>query len=54
LILLGILRDLAISRRIHGVYMIAIPLLAAGQAAAAEIFLHRAAFWIRIAGKLMG
>jgi hypothetical protein len=33
---------------------IAIPLLAAGQAAAAEIFLHRAAFWKRIAGKLMG
>lgn len=54
LILLGALRDLAISRRIHGVYIIAIPLLVAAQAAAAEIFMHRAAFWIRIADKLIG
>jgi hypothetical protein len=54
LILLGALRDLALSRRIHAVYMIAIPLLVAGQAAAAQIFLHRAAFWIRIAHGLLG
>ncbi len=54
LILLGVLRDLAISRRIHAVYMIAVPLLVAGQAVASAIFLHRAAFWIRIAHKLIG
>jgi hypothetical protein len=54
LILLGVLRDLAISRRIHTVYLIAIPLLVAAQAAAAQIFLHRAAFWIMIAHKLLG
>jgi len=54
LILLGALRDLAVSRRIHTVYMIAIPLLVAGQTAAAQIFLHRAAFWIRIAHGLLG
>ncbi len=54
LILLGPLRDLAISRRIHTVYLIAIPLLVAGQTAVSEIFLHRAGFWIRIAHWLLG
>jgi hypothetical protein len=54
LILLGALRDLAISRRIHGVYQVAIPLLVAGQAAVSEMFLHRAGFWIRIARRLLG
>jgi hypothetical protein len=54
LILLGALRDIAVSRRIHAVYMIAIPLLVSGQVVASEIFLHRAPFWIRIAHGLMG
>lgn len=54
LILLGVLRDLAVSRRIHTVYLIAIPLLVAGQTAVAQVFLHRSTFWIRIAHRLMG
>jgi hypothetical protein len=54
LILIGACRDLAVSRRIHTVYMIAIPLLVAGQAAVSQIFLHRAVFWIRIAHGLLG
>lgn len=54
LILLGAFRDLVVSRRTHTVYMIAIPLLVAGQAAAAQIFLHRAAIWIRVAHGLLG
>lgn len=54
LILLGVLRDIAMKRRIHTIYLIAFPLLVAGQAAAAQIFLHRAAFWIRIAHGLIG
>jgi hypothetical protein len=54
LILLGALRDLAVSRRIHTVYLIAIPLLVAGQTAAAQVFLHRSAFWISIAHRLLG
>ena len=45
---------LGVSRRIHTVYIVAIPLLVAGQAAAAQIFLHRAAFWITIAHRLLG
>jgi hypothetical protein len=54
LILLGALRDLAVSRRIHTVYLIAIPLLVAGQVAVSQMFLHRAPFWIRIAHGLLG
>jgi hypothetical protein len=54
LILLGVLRDVAVSRRIHNLYLIAIPVLVAGQTAAAQIFLHRAGFWTRIANRLLG
>ena len=54
LILLGVLRDLAVSRCIHTVYLIAFPLLVVAQTAAAQIFLHRAGFWIRIAHGLLG
>ena len=54
LILLGVLRDLAVSRRIHTVYLIAIPLLVAAQIAVAQVFLHRSAFWISIAHRLLG
>ena len=49
LILLGVLRDLSVTRRIHTTYLIAIPLLVAAQTTAAHVFLHRSAFWIRIA-----
>ena len=54
LILLGVLRDFAVSRRIHSVYLIAIPLLVIWQTAATQIFVHRASFWIRIAHRLLG
>jgi hypothetical protein len=54
LILLGALRDLVVSRRIHTVYLIAIPLLVAGQTAAAQVFLHRSALWTSIAHRLLG
>jgi hypothetical protein len=54
LILLGVLRDLVVNRRIHAVYLIAIPLLIAAQVAASNVFLHRADFWIRFANGLLG
>lgn len=54
LILLGALRDLAVTRRIHTIYLSAIPLLVAWQTAAAHVFLHRSAFWISIAHRLLG
>jgi hypothetical protein len=53
LILLGVLRDLAVNRRIHAVYLIAIPALVVAQTAISQIFLHRASFWIRIAHGLL-
>jgi hypothetical protein len=53
LILLGTLRDLVVSRRIYTVYLIALPVLVAVQVAVAEIFLHRAAFWTRIAHTIL-
>jgi len=54
LILLGALRDLAVSRRIHPVYLVAIPLLVAEQTAVAQVFLHRSALWIGISHRLLG
>ncbi|HTM35884.1 MAG TPA: hypothetical protein VL156_03990 [Terriglobales bacterium] len=48
LILLGVLRDLAISRRVHVIYLTAIPLLVAAQAAAIQIYSHKAAFWLHL------
>jgi len=52
LILLGVVRDLAISRRIHAVYLTAIPMLVAAQAVAIHIYSHKAAFWLRLADSL--
>jgi|SRR5581483_6067245 len=40
LLLLGVLRDLAVSPRIHQVYMIALPFLVAEQTAVSEVFLR--------------
>jgi len=54
LILLGVLRDLAVSRRIYTVYLISVPLLIAAKTIASRIFLHRADFWIKIAHGLIG
>ncbi len=53
LILLGVSRDLFVSRRVHTVYLVALPLLVTAQAIAAQVFLHRSAFWIRIAHALI-
>jgi len=53
LILLGVSRDLFVSRRVHAVYLIALPLLITAQTIAAQVFLHRPAFWIRFADRLI-
>lgn len=53
LILLGVSRDFLVSRRVHSVYLIALPSLVIAQVIAAHIFLHRTAFWIRIAHSLI-
>ena len=54
LILLGVLRDLVVSRRVHTVYLVSFPLLVGLQFFAAEVFLRRADFWLRIAHGLIG
>lgn len=53
LIVLGVSRDLLVSRRIHAVYLISLPLLITAQTLVAQIFLHRWPFWIRIAHALI-
>jgi len=53
LIALGVSRDLLVSRRIHAVYLVALPLLIIGQTIVAQIFLHRSPLWIRMAHLLI-
>jgi hypothetical protein len=53
LILLGVARDLWVSRRVHSVYLVSLPLLMIAQAFAAYVFLHRASFWIRVSHSLI-
>jgi len=53
LIVLGVSRDLLVSRRIHAVYIVALPILITAQTIVAQIFLHRLPFWIRVAHALI-
>jgi hypothetical protein len=54
LILLGVVRDLVVNRRIHAVYLTVIPLLVPAQAAAVYIAGHQSAFWLHIMDKVIG
>lgn len=54
LILLGAVRDLIVNRRIHRVYLAAIPLLMPAQAAAIYIAGHHSAFWLRLMNSMIG
>ena len=54
LIVLGAMRDLVINRRVHAVYLTAIPLLVAAQAAAIYIREHQPAFWLGMMDRLIG
>jgi hypothetical protein len=53
LILLGILRDLIVDRRIHKVYLYACPLLIVFQIFCTQTYLHTLAWWVRIATALL-
>ena len=53
LILLGILRDLIVDRRIHKVYLYAFPLLLIFQIFCMQTFLHTSPWWVRIATALL-
>jgi hypothetical protein len=53
LILLGILRDLIVDRRIHKVYLYAFPLLILFQIFCMQTYLHASPWWVRIATALL-
>lgn len=54
LILLGVMRDLIVIRRVHQVYVYALPLLVIGQASAIFISIHKTPFWMKIAHAILG
>jgi hypothetical protein len=53
LILLGVVRDLILDRRIHRVYLIVLPLFIVGQVITTYVAWHGVPFWIRIAHRLL-
>jgi hypothetical protein len=53
LILLGILRDLIVDRRIHKVYLYAFPLLILFQIFCMQTYFHTSPWWVRIATALL-
>jgi len=54
LIVLGVVRDLVVTRRVHRVYLYALPVLALGQWFVVHTYLTPAAWWVRIASKILG
>jgi hypothetical protein len=48
-ILLGVLRDLLIDRRIHKVYLYALPLLAVGQYLTVQMYARPVGWWVHLA-----
>jgi hypothetical protein len=53
LILLGILRDLIVDRRVHKVYLYAFPLLIVFQLFCVHTYLHASPWWVRIGTVLL-
>jgi hypothetical protein len=54
LILLGVLRDLIVSRRIHKVYLYTLPVLFSCQCAVVYIVNHQLPFWMKISRAILG
>ena len=54
LILLGVTRDLLVTKRIHPVYLYGLPLLMLGQTAAMFTSLSNSPVWLRIAHAILG
>ncbi len=49
LILLGVVRDLIVNRRIHSVYLYGLPAFALGQVIVTYTFTHNSPWWLKIA-----
>jgi hypothetical protein len=54
LILLGVLRDLLLTKRVHPVYLYGLPLLMLGQTTVVYISLNSVPAWMRIAHAILG
>jgi FtsH-binding integral membrane protein len=54
LILLGVVRDLIVNRRIHVVYRYALPLFVVGQIVALQLWTHHPAWWVRLTNAIIG
>ena len=53
LICLGVVRDLIVERRVHKVYLYALPILIICQIAAMETFVHASPWWMTIANRIV-
>ena len=53
LICLGMVRDLIVERRVHKVYLYALPILIVCQVAAMETFIHSSRWWMNIADRIV-
>ena len=53
LIFLGVVRDLFVTKRVHPVYLYALPLLALGQTTTIHVFVRGWPVWIRIAHEFL-
>jgi hypothetical protein len=53
LICLGVIRDLIVERRVHKVYVYALPILIACQIAAMETFIHASPWWMNVANRIV-
>jgi hypothetical protein len=54
LILLGVLRDLIVNRRIHKLYLYVLPILFGWECTTVYLFTHAPAFWVRISRAIIG
>jgi len=53
LICLGVIRDLIVDRRVHKVYLYALPMLIVWQIVAVETFVHASPWWTNIAHSIL-
>ena len=54
LIVLGVMRDLLVTRRVHQVYLYALPLFIAGQIVVTYTVVHQLSYWQKIAHAIVG
>ncbi|HEY3729942.1 MAG TPA: hypothetical protein VGL28_01640 [Steroidobacteraceae bacterium] len=54
LILFGVARDLVVDRRIHRVYLVALPLFIAGQTIVTYTYIHHLSYWQKISHAVLG